>query len=272
MNLAAMALLAACSDLGEPPAAKDASATAEAAESPAADASPAEETSSAPAAERFAEKSGDGSWSFEYIWPAKVSARPPLAETLLAERTRLHGELRADWDAAQADAMPDCLACRSIAFRKEWQVVADLPRFLSLSATVYTYTGGAHGMTVFDALVWDRESGEAVKPISMFRSAEAIDAAVRGVFCDALDKARRKKRDEPIKRGDNPFNECIAPVANSTVILGSSGGKLFDRVGFLIPPYNAGPYAEGTYEVTLPVTPALLDAVRFEYRRAFQVP
>ena len=43
----------------------------------------------------------------------------------------------------------------------------------------------------------------------------------------------------------------------------------FDRVGFLIDPYTAGPYAEGTYEVTLPVTRAILAAVKPEYAESF---
>ena len=60
-----------------------------------------------------------------------------------------------------------------------------------------------------------------------------------------------------------------APSANSTLIFGSSSGESFDRVGFLVPPYNAGPYAEGAYEVTLPVDAGLIDAIRPEYQRFF---
>ena len=54
-----------------------------------------------------------------------------------------------------------------------------------------------------------------------------------------------------------------------TLILGSRNHKTFDRIGFLIAPYEAGPYAEGSYEVTLPVTPAVLAAVKPEWRGAF---
>ena len=42
-----------------------------------------------------------------------------------------------------------------------------------------------------------------------------------------------------------------------------------DRIGILIGPYEAGPYAEGGYEVTLPVTPAILAVVKPEYRASF---
>jgi len=53
------------------------------------------------------------------------------------------------------------------------------------------------------------------------------------------------------------------------VLLGSSDRKAFNRIGLLAAPYVAGSYAEGTYEVTLPVTPAVLQAVKPEYKAAF---
>jgi hypothetical protein len=86
-----------------------------------------------------------------------------------------------------------------------------------------------------------------------------------------LDRERAKKRGEPVKPGStDEFDKCIDPVEN-TVILGSSNRQAFDRIGVLVGPYAAGPYAEGDYEVTLPVTAAVLAAVKPEYRNAFAV-
>jgi hypothetical protein len=67
--------------------------------------------------------------------------------------------------------------------------------------------------------------------------------------------------------GDS-FDDCLAP-SDVTVLLGSSNKQQFNRIGLIADPYAAGPYAEGSYEVTLPVTPALLKAVKPEYRAAF---
>lgn len=215
----------------------------------------------------------NGKFEFEYAWPAAADAIPALRQRLDAERQAAYDEAKGEWERADADSPSDCIACRSRGYDKEWQVVTDLPRYLSLSATVYSYTGGAHGMTVFDALVWDRKAGRAIEPIDMFRSAASLDTATQGPFCTALDKERARRR-AAIPSGvtvSDPFNQCIAPVANSTVILGSAKGRAFDRIGFLIPAYNAGPYAEGSYEVTLPVTPGILDAIRPEYRSAFDL-
>ena len=53
--------------------------------------------------------------------------------------------------------------------------------------------------------------------------------------------------------------------------LGASGSvsHAFDRVGLIADPYVAGSYAEGSYELTFPVTAELLAAVRPEYKAAF---
>ena len=73
----------------------------------------------------------------------------------------------------------------------------------------------------------------------------------------------------PVRSGsDDPFSDCIDPT-DSTIILGSSNGKAFDRIGVLVAPYEAGPYAEGEYEVTLPVNDAVMAAVKPDYRATF---
>jgi hypothetical protein len=208
---------------------------------------------------------------FAYGWPAVASAVEPVRSLLTDESTRFHNELSRSAEAAQNDAAASGYPYRPLSFMKKWEQVASTPRFLSLSATTYTYEGGAHGMTTYDTLVWDRETGQAMRPIDMFPSAAALDDALRPVFCEILDHQRAEKRQEPVRRDDSAFNACIDPSTNGALILGSSDGKAIDRIGILIPPYNAGPYAEGSYEVTLPVTPQIIAALKPEYRNGFAV-
>ncbi len=208
-------------------------------------------------------------YEFAYSWPAPAGAIAPLAERLAQERDKQRAELKQEAEDWQKQAAQEGFNAPPYAFSKEWEVVTDLPRFLSLSAGIYTYSGGAHGMSYSDALVWDRQAAAAIKPVDMFLSEGSLDRAVQTRFCAELDRQRAKKRGAPVKRSDDSFSDCIAPVANSTVILGSASGQGFDRVGFLVPPYNAGPYAEGSYEVTLAVDAALIDAVKPEYQRFF---
>jgi hypothetical protein len=147
--------------------------------------------------------------------------------------------------------------------------VTELPGWLSLSGTVYEFTGGAHGNHGTSALLWDKAAGRRREPSALFTSKAAFDAALREPFCAALDQERKRRRDQPVDRaGDNPFDECLDP-SSLTVLLGSADKRHFTRIGVIADPYAAGPYAEGSYEVTLQVTPALLKALRPEYRAAF---
>ena len=240
-------------------------------EQPTAEARPSAgtDTAEAPETQPVAINDSADNYEFSYGWPASVSAIPPLAARLRQESDERLATLKreaADW---QREGEERGFEAPPQSFSKEWKVVTDLPRFLSLSADIYTYSGGAHGMSVSDALVWDRQTREAIAPVDMFVSEGSIDRAARARFCEELDRQRARKRGEPVTRGSDSFSDCIAPAANSTIILGSASGQAFDRIGFLVPPYNAGPYAEGEYEVTLPVDAALIDAVKPEYQRFF---
>jgi hypothetical protein len=209
----------------------------------------------------------DASREFAYNWPAEVSVVPALSERFTAERDKLLAEQKTEWaDSLREFAADDCGACTNRSFEKTWEVVADLPRFLSLSASFYVYSGGAHGNGAFDALVWDREAKAAFDPKAMFRSEAALQEALGETWCKAL-KTERMKRLGADYSEDGIFT--CPPIADLTVIVGSSNKQSFNRIGLLAAPYVAGSYAEGTYEVTLPVTPAVLAAVKPEYKAAF---
>ncbi|WP_375291453.1 DUF3298 and DUF4163 domain-containing protein [Qipengyuania sp.] len=218
-----------------------------------------------------AEKNG-GTWEFAYSYPKAVAAEPALAEQLTAEKDKALANEKAGWNGAQADSPPDCSACRSRGYEKEWKVVADLPNWLSLSADTYTYTGGAHGMSGLQSLVWNKKNDEGMEGVELFTSAAALEAALGDRLCKALNAERQKKRGEPVDsaNANYGFNEC-QPIKDSTVLVGSSNGKTFDRMTVYFGPYVAGPYAEGAYELDFPVTAAVLDAVKPEYRGSFSV-
>lgn len=210
---------------------------------------------------------GEAIRDFTYEWPAAVSAVPALVQRFTAERGRILANQKEEWNSAIADfSAENCGACVNRSFEKTWQVVANLPRFLSLSASFWEYSGGAHGNGAFDALVWDRTAKQAIDPKAMFRSPAALQSALGAGWCKAL-KAEKKARLGP-DYSDDGFFPC-PPVSDLTVLVGSSDRRAFNRIGLIAAPYVAGSYAEGTYEVTLPVTRAVLAAVKPEYRAAF---
>ena len=207
--------------------------------------------------------------TFDYAYPAVAAQIPGLKAWLDAEGARLQERETASARAQNEEFTRDGIPWRPLAFDKQWKVVADTGAFLSLSATIYQFTGGAHGMSGFDALLWDRAANVRRDPADLFYSSKTLSSVIRKPFCAELDRQRAKKREGAQMSGSIPeFSECVDP-AEHVIILGSTNGKTFDRIGVLVEPYAAGPYAEGSYDVTVPVTDAVLAAVRPEFRQAF---
>ena len=222
--------------------------------------------------EKSAERDG-GTWEFSYKWPAAVSAVPELASQLAAERDRNEKDDRAEWDSTLVELAGDgdCGGCRSRSSAKEWKVVANLPDWLSLSADFSDYTGGAHGMYGKQSLVWDKQAKASLAGVDLFNSAVALERALGARLCDTLNREREKRRGVAVQPdGDKIFDECPG-LDEATVLVGSSNGRTFDRIGVYFGPYVAGAYAEGAYELDFDVTASVIDAVKPEYASAFSV-
>ena len=217
------------------------------------------------------EERDGGSREFSYGWPAAVAAESALARMLTAERDRILAQEKAEWTEALSDSPEDCTPCRNRSFAKEWKVVASTPGYLSLSGDFSSYTGGAHGMYGLQSLVWDKAKQGAMSGADMFRSPEALDVALGPRLCSALNAERAKRRGEPVPAmSEDMFDRCVG-TAEATVLVGSSTGKAFDRLGIWFGPYVAGPYAEGAYELDFPVDAGVLRAVKPEFAAAFAV-
>lgn len=211
-------------------------------------------------------------YSFSYAYPAQAGGIPELAADLDADAEKAKATLTSESEDDQKQAKANDYPYRAHSFSKEWKVVADLPRYLSLSGEFATYSGGAHGMYGLESLVWDKQAKAGMDGVALFQSAEALDKALGQKLCAALDAERAKRRGEavPGNAGDDDtgFNSC-QHVKDATVLVGSSGGGKFDRIGVWFGPYVAGPYAEGSYELNFPVDAAVIEAVKPEYREAF---
>lgn len=230
-------------------------------------------TAPSPVAPAAARKVNEESelYTFDYGYPAAAAAIPSLKAELDADIDKQKAELVSGATEAKADAAKNNFPFRPYSRGFDWQVVTETSGWLSLSSMVSTYTGGAHPNYWFDSILWDKAANKRRDAKDLFISKEALAKAIQPEFCRQIDKQRAKKRGEPVKRdGDDPFAECLNPT-NYVVILGPSDRAAFDRIGVLVPPYEAGPYAEGAYEVTLPVTPAILGVVKPEFRSSFAV-
>lgn len=264
------ALLAAACGAEEPAAPAQGGARPSAA-SPAAMAQPVAAPSAAavaPAKEAVTEDKNE-LFEFYYAYPAQAAAIPALKALLETELAKGRKQLEAEARDGRDEARRAEFEYRPYSRDVVWQVVTDTPGWLSLSATISADSGGAHPNYWFGSMAWDKAGNRRLDPVELFSSKAALSRAIREPFCNLLDKERARRRGEPVRRNaDELFDDCIDP-AEQTVILGSSDRRAFNRIGIMVAPYEAGPYAEGSYEVTLPVTPAVLDAVKPEYRASF---
>lgn len=225
------------------------------------------------------ESNGEAARDFAYSWPAQVSAIEPLAALLAQARDEELAKQKAEWEQsveefADAEDGYQCITCVNRSYAKNWTVAVDTPRFLVAVAETYTYTGGAHGNTQFDAILWDREAergnGAAMRPVELFVDPVALENTAFGDYCQALLEAKRDKLEIDIS-AMNKFEGCPS-VSELVVVPTSSDGSVFDGIRFLAAPYVAGSFAEGPYEFAIPVTANILTAVKTAYREQFSLP
>lgn len=202
---------------------------------------------------------------FSYRYPPAAARLAPLRRWLDADRARFRADAVRDATADERERGSGIPFHQHVATR-EWKVVTETARLLSMSGETYRFTGGAHGGTLREALVWDKTRATRVDPRAMFASPAALQRVWGATWCARL-KAERTGRLQGAPGADDIF-PC-PPVAALTLLPGSTDGRAIDHIGLVAGQYVAGSYAEGMYEITLPVTPALLAIVRPQWRGVF---
>ena len=218
-------------------------------------------------ARKVSEETDD--YLFEYAYPKEAGQVPALATLLDGRLDKDRAELAMEAAEARKDARGAGFPYNKYSLATAWKVVSDLPGWLSLSADVESYNGGAHGNHGFASLVWDKQGGRALEGIALFQSPAALDKALGDRLCAALNRERAKRRGEPVKPGStDEFDKCVS-VKDATVLVGSRSRRKFDRITVQFPPYAAGPYSDGAYTIDLNVDRAVLGAVKPQFKDAF---
>lgn len=255
-------LVAACSEKAETPAEKAAAAVVPGAPPGAADDVAAENAAASNV------KESNELIEFAYSYPVEAARIPELAAWLDSDRAAQHSALveAAQRDKAVADK--EGFPYHAHSHLESWKRITNTRRFLSLSSEIETYMGGAHGMQSFDSLLWDRNHARRLKPLDLFTSGEAFDKAANDDLCAAIERAKAGRGVSWSREPDSPFGKCPSASAQ-TVWLGSSDGKYLDRLTIAMAPYEVGPYVEGSYKINLPMSEAIVNAVKPEYARDF---
>lgn len=188
--------------------------------------------------------------SFRWSLAPEAALEPAFVGALrgdaLAERAKA---IRAQ-DEAIANPPPGRGPIRT-EWWERWQAEAETDGLIALSARTYEYSGGAHGNLALRSAIWDRAAGRRIEFAELFADPKAALAALQPGFCKALD-AQRLVRRQGLR--DPNFSSCPALAELPVVPVGTGTIGSF-RV--LVPPYTAGPWAEGVYEIALETGPVL---------------
>ena len=207
-------------------------------------------------------------FSFSYSYPAEAAAVPALAAMLDKQRAASLAELETETKEAQKDAAANDYPFNPHMMGVTWTTTGNTAPLLAMLAEISTFSGGAHGNTGYEALLWDKAATRRVPIEGLFTDIKAALQPMRERYCDALNSERLARRGEYAGEADDMFNAC--PPFDELVIIPSAVGNTgFDRMMFIAAPYVAGPYVEGVYEISLPVTAAAVAGIKPEYRAAF---
>lgn len=157
--------------------------------------------------------------------------------------------------------------------------VLETPQVIAIAADGSTYTGGAHGTPLIARFVWLKQQNTLLQANKLVPQAEgwkAISDNVREQLHGALsqridaDELSPGERAELIKSAGRMIDEGSEAAARNFAQfepLVGPGGKL-NGLRFVFPPYQVGPYADGTQTVDVPAE-VLLPHVAPEYRALF---
>ena len=206
----------------------------------------------------------NNSANLQYSWrvPPEVGVEPGLFEIM-------RGKAEAGFAAGLAQANADAAQAKKAGFPvhqytdlRYWTVAADTMRLLALTGQLYGYTGGAHGNTGYDSVIWDRKTKTAISLPSLFSDRAKARAIIEPLVCKAL-AAEQKERRGGQKLPD--FDKC-PPLSQATLVPYGGMTPVAHSLRVIYAPYVAGPYVEGSYELTIPWPAAIRPLVKPEFR------
>ena len=256
--LASIALtLAAC---GQPSESAPANQAAEAEPAP----KPA-----APPAKAFSFDEKNDLIDFHFGWSAEAAAVPKLVSQFQAEMKKAKDELIAGAQEDRSFREKEGYDFNGHQSSTDYKTAGQSARLLSLTVDIASYTGGAHGNYGTGGLLWDRAAARELKLTDLFAEPANRDRLLVQRWCDALNKVREEKRGEPVG-GGGMFDDCPKLDDIALVPTDKDGNGKFERLELTASPYVAGPYAEGSYEVDLPITADVISALKSEYKESFE--
>lgn len=240
-------------------------------ESPEAVSSPAESPKPAPvpAAKPFKVEEESSLYNFSYGWSAEAAAVPELVERFTRDMAKVKSELVAGAKEDRDERLKQKFDYHTHEAQRSFETAGQSDRLLSLESKVYGFTGGAHGSSGSGSLLWDRHLAREVSIQDLLQPGQGWTGAIRQPFCVLLNREREKRRQEPVKP-DDMFGNCPEYKEVTVLLADTDKNGRFDQIAVTADQYVAGPYAEGPYEISLPITATMIERVKPEYRASFE--
>lgn len=158
-------------------------------------------------------------------------------------------------------------------------VNADTPELMAVSADGSRYTGGAHGQPLVARFVWLKQEGRLL-PIEELivepGSRKAVADYVQQQLIEQMESRLQADRldDEQLERARSNGRRMIKEGTVAEAENFSQFLPVIDRQGrvealrFVFPPYQVGPYSDGTQSVDVPLD-VLLPHLEPKYRHLF---
>ena len=186
--------------------------------------------------------------------PDAIKRQTDLHARLYAEEVRL---LREFAEGAQGELTEAGADTDRPKFEKTITVTAALEtgKLFSLKRVDFDYSGGAHPNTLSSGILWDKALKRRLGLADLFRK-NADLTILDEALCSAINTAKRARVPDSasISLGGRPGASCPRAVDTPFVLApGTVNGKAAGLI-FLIGAYQVGPYAEGGYEIAIPVT------------------
>lgn len=207
-------------------------------------------------------------------FPASANRYPGLAKALSDYAAAERAELMQAVEAFGNDK-PSAPYELSLAFEQ----VVDTPQIVAIAADGSRYTGGAHGQPLIARFVWLPQQDTRLTAVSLVPDAkgwQAISDYVREQLHTAVvtradeDELPAADRAALIKSTFRMIDEGTTPEAGNFsefVPVLDTAGRI-SALRFVFPPYQVGPYADGTQTVDVPAA-ILLPHIAPEYAGLF---
>ena len=208
-------------------------------------------------------------------YPKSAAKYPELARALQAYADAARGELM---QAVQGLGGQKPTAPYDLSL--QFTGLVDTPQVVAIAADGSSYTGGAHGNPLVARFVWLPQRQEMLKAEALVADAsgwQAISDACREQLMTALsqrldaDEVEGADRANQLKNGSRMIDDGIRPdpqnFAQFEPVMNAEGQ--IRAIRFVFPPYQVGPYVDGTRTVELPAR-ALLPHIVPGYRKLFQ--